>query len=162
MWSFGFSVWTSERSGSECGNEPLTVPLLSNTKAYIGHGECEGELVCAVKRWRCVCVLVKLSGFLHEENCCLDWPEKPYKRKKFTSKLNGGRLRGTTSQDRPKCSYWKYYAHWVFSGLQLRALISAVKSKTSNVQKITALFAFISKCCFFFCCESLELLRTLA
>lgn len=29
-----------------------------------------------------MCVLVNsdLSGFLHRENCCLEWPEKPYRR----------------------------------------------------------------------------------
>lgn len=40
MWLFGFSVWMSEHSGSEFGNNPLTEPLLltQNTKAYIKHG----------------------------------------------------------------------------------------------------------------------------
>lgn len=70
-----------------------------------------------------------------------------------------------TSQDRQKSSYWKYYTHCLsasFSNLKLQVLISHIKSRTANVQKITTFnFNFETR---FFSCASLisELLSTLA
>lgn len=66
---FGFSVWMSEH---------LTEPhiLTRNTKAYIEHG-WRDSMCSEHGETECVLVNAELNGFLHEENCCLEWPEKP-------------------------------------------------------------------------------------